>query len=208
MPSPRATGATRVSRTWTRRSATRISNALPMRASPDAASPSCRASARCPTCPPFDRIVERIAALDWHVDLYPPGNPAADFRPRLTALPVPYVLDHMGVVDASLGLDQPAFVELLDLVRERRKVLGEGHMPRAHLADGTALPRCRSFRQGPDRRGAAIASSGERDWPHPNVPMMPDDGDLVDLIPLYAPDPAVQHKLLVENPARLFRFAD
>jgi hypothetical protein len=37
---------------------------------------------------------------------------------------------------------------------------------------------------------------------------MPDDGDLVDLVPLYAPDPDLQRKLLVENPARLFGFAD
>lgn len=44
------------------------------------------------------------------------------------------------------------------------------------------------------------------DWPHPNVKYMPNDGDLVDLIPLCAPDPATQRKLLVENPDRLFRF--
>ena len=44
------------------------------------------------------------------------------------------------------------------------------------------------------------------DWPHPNVKVMPNDGDLVDLIPLYAPDKAIQQKLLVDNPARLFRF--
>jgi hypothetical protein len=36
---------------------------------------------------------------------------------------------------------------------------------------------------------------------------MPNDGEIVDLIPLYAPDAAVQHKLLVDNPARLFGFA-
>jgi hypothetical protein len=35
---------------------------------------------------------------------------------------------------------------------------------------------------------------------------MPNDGEIVDLIPLYAPDRAVQHKLLVENPTRLFGF--
>jgi len=35
---------------------------------------------------------------------------------------------------------------------------------------------------------------------------LPNDGEIVDLIPLYAPDPAVQHKLLVANPANLFRF--
>ena len=44
------------------------------------------------------------------------------------------------------------------------------------------------------------------DWPHPNVKFMPNDGDLVDLIPLYAPDPAIQRKLLVSNPERLFKF--
>jgi hypothetical protein len=36
---------------------------------------------------------------------------------------------------------------------------------------------------------------------------MPNDGDIVDLIPLYAPDPAVQRKLLVTNPERLFKFS-
>jgi 2-pyrone-4,6-dicarboxylate lactonase len=35
---------------------------------------------------------------------------------------------------------------------------------------------------------------------------MPNDGEIVDLIPLYAPDPALRQKLLVENPARLFKF--
>ncbi|MGZ5042613.1 MAG: amidohydrolase family protein, partial [Usitatibacter sp.] len=42
------------------------------------------------------------------------------------------------------------------------------------------------------------------DWPHPNVRVMPDDGALVDLIASFAPDEALQRKLLVENPARLY----
>jgi predicted TIM-barrel fold metal-dependent hydrolase len=45
------------------------------------------------------------------------------------------------------------------------------------------------------------------DWPHPNVPYMPNDGDLMDLVPLYAPDAEQRRLLLVDNPARLFRFA-
>ena len=46
------------------------------------------------------------------------------------------------------------------------------------------------------------------DWPHPSVgPRGPtNDGDLVDLIPTYAEDPAIQRKLLVKNPARLYGF--
>ena len=44
------------------------------------------------------------------------------------------------------------------------------------------------------------------DWPHPNVKVMPNDGDLVDLIPLFAPEAELQQKILVDNPARLFEF--
>jgi hypothetical protein len=37
---------------------------------------------------------------------------------------------------------------------------------------------------------------------------MPNDGDLVDLIPLFTDDPVMQWKLLVDNPARLYGFED
>jgi 2-pyrone-4,6-dicarboxylate lactonase len=36
---------------------------------------------------------------------------------------------------------------------------------------------------------------------------MPDDSDIVGLIPLHAPDPAIQRKLPVTNPERLFKFS-
>jgi predicted TIM-barrel fold metal-dependent hydrolase len=35
---------------------------------------------------------------------------------------------------------------------------------------------------------------------------MPDDAALLDLFPQLAPEPALQHKILVENPARLYDF--
>jgi predicted TIM-barrel fold metal-dependent hydrolase len=45
------------------------------------------------------------------------------------------------------------------------------------------------------------------DWPHPNVGRhVPNDGDLVDLLPLIAPDEEDRRKLLVDNPARLYDF--
>ena len=43
------------------------------------------------------------------------------------------------------------------------------------------------------------------DWPHPNLKNhMPDDGLLVDFIPHIAPTAALQQKLLVDNPMRLY----
>ena len=45
------------------------------------------------------------------------------------------------------------------------------------------------------------------DWPHPNVRHMPDDGDLLDLLAAFAPDPAARHQILVRNPETLYDFS-
>ena len=43
------------------------------------------------------------------------------------------------------------------------------------------------------------------DWPHPNMEhRIPDDGQLVDVIPRIAPTAELQRKLLVDNPERLY----
>jgi len=43
------------------------------------------------------------------------------------------------------------------------------------------------------------------DWPHPNMKKeAPDDGVLVDIIPKIATTPALQQKLLVDNPMKLY----
>ena len=43
------------------------------------------------------------------------------------------------------------------------------------------------------------------DWPHPNMDTeIPDDGHLVDMIPRIAPTEALQKKLLIDNPMRLY----
>ena len=69
------------------------------------------------------------------------------------------------------------------------------------------------FADAVEMAGAFISMAPERvlwgtDWPHPNVgPQGPtNDGDLVDLIPAYAPDAVTQRKLLGDNPARLYGF--
>jgi 2-pyrone-4,6-dicarboxylate lactonase len=162
---------------------------------------------RLPDISAFDRIVGRIAALGWHVDLYLPASLIPDYRPKLKALRIPYVIDHMGVVDASLGIEQPAFAALLDLVGSDEKCWVKVTCPERISRAGPPFHDVVPFGR------ALIEAAPDRvlwgtDWPHPNVPVMPDDGDLVDLLPLYAPDPADRRKLLVDNPARLFGFPD
>ena len=56
-------------------------------------------------------------------------------------------------------------------------------------------------------RSAPSASSGAPTSRTPNTHgFVPDEGDLADLVPTIAPDPADRHRLLVENPATCFDF--
>jgi predicted TIM-barrel fold metal-dependent hydrolase len=46
------------------------------------------------------------------------------------------------------------------------------------------------------------------DWPHPNLSLAqkPDDAVLLDLLSDWAPDEAIRHRILVENPQTLYGF--
>jgi 2-pyrone-4,6-dicarboxylate lactonase len=153
----------------------------------------------------FRTLVDRVAAIGWHVDIYLEAGTIRDFVPILKALPVTYVIDHMGTISAAKGLDDPEFKALLELqASDERcwvKITGLERASASGPPFHDSVPFAqRLIENAPDR---VIWGT---DWPHPNVKIMPNDGDLVDLIPLYAPDTAIQKKLLVTNPERLFKF--
>ena len=153
----------------------------------------------------FKRLVDRAAGIGWHIDIYLEQGTIREFLPVLSALPTSYVVDHMGTIDAAEGLDDPEFKALLNLQKNDEKcwikITGLERASAVGAPFHDAVPFARSLiDNAPDR---VIWGT---DWPHPNVKIMPNDGDLVDLIPLYAPDPAIRQKLLVDNPTRLFKF--
>jgi 2-pyrone-4,6-dicarboxylate lactonase len=153
----------------------------------------------------FNRIVHRVAELGWHVDVYFEPGTVGEFAPTLSALPTSYVIDHMGTTLAAKGLDDPSFQALLELQGKDEKCWVKISGLERASAGG------RPFHDSVPFAKKLIDNAPDRvlwgtDWPHPNVKIMPNDGEIVDLIPLYAPDPAVRQKLLVENPAKLFKF--
>lgn len=153
----------------------------------------------------FRLLVDRVAAIGWHVDIYLEAGTIQEFVPILKALPVTYVIDHMGTISAAKGLDDAEFRALLDLQASDEKcwikITGAERASASGAPFHDAVPFAkRLIDTAPDR---VIWGT---DWPHPNVKVMPNDGDLVDLIPMYAPDPAVRRKLLLSNPERLFKF--
>ncbi len=153
----------------------------------------------------FDRVIERILPLGWHVVLHFDAADLVEFDGLLERLPVPFVIDHMGRVPAAAGLQQEPFRRLLELARRDNcwvKICGAERISSAGPPFTDAVPFAR----------ALIEVAPERilwgtDWPHPNITKhMPNDGDLVDLIPLMAPDSATQRRILVDNPHRLYGF--
>jgi predicted TIM-barrel fold metal-dependent hydrolase len=155
----------------------------------------------------FRALVQRIAPLGWHVVLHFDAGDLIDFGDMLRQLPVPFIIDHMGRVPTKDGLEQEPFRILLETARLDNcwvKICGAERISSAGPPFHDAVPFARAVLEV-----AAERALWGTDWPHPNIRKhMPNDGDLVDLIPLFMPDPVLQQRVLVDNPDRLYGFSD
>jgi 2-pyrone-4,6-dicarboxylate lactonase len=148
------------------------------------------------------RVVERIAPLGWHVVLHMDAPDIAELAPMMRALPVPFLIDHMGRVDAALGSEQPAVRTLLELARL------EGCWIKVSGAERISAP---PFDAAMPIASAILSANPDRvlwgtDFPHPNLKHPVDEADLVDLLPRFAKTAEAQRRVLVDNPARLYGF--
>ena len=153
----------------------------------------------------FWRIVHRVQRFGWHIVLHFDAKDLPGYADLLDAMPCPYVIDHMARVPVAQGVEQEPFQQLLELMRDERcwvKISGAERL----TADGPppyddVVPFARALIDAaPDR------VLWGTDWPHPNVRHMPDDGDLLDLLARFAPDPATRRLILVDNPETLYDF--
>jgi len=158
---------------------------------------------------PIDDVItfgKRLADIGWHLQIHMEPELIGDYAAAIRRSPARVIIDHMGRIDAALGLTQPAFQNLLRLLDDRNiwvKVSGCDRASRTGPPYADAVPFARKL----------VAEFGDRavwgtDWPHPNhQPPIPDDGDLVDLLAGIAPTPQVLQALMVDNPQRFYQFA-
>ena len=152
----------------------------------------------------FLDIARRIAPLGWHVVVYFEADILAELIPFLEAIPTIIVVDHMGRPDIAQGpdgADITAFRALLDTHPNIwTKVSG------AERLSVTGPPFddfVRVVRPIVERYPDRVLWG--TDWPHPNMEhRIPDDGELVDVLPRIAVTSDLQRRLLVENPMRLY----
>ena len=161
---------------------------------------------------------ERVKAVGWHVQIYTTLDVISALKEAVLASPVPVVFDHFGRAQAALGVEQPGFSDLVELLRSGKayvKISGAYRISKQAPDFADAAPIAR----------ALIAANPDRilwgtDWPHPNSDPMPgfgpmdvrpftqiDDGRLLNQLPVWAPDAALRKKILVDNPAQLYGFS-
>ena len=156
----------------------------------------------------LETMAERIKGLGWHIVIH--LNETAeivDLAPRLRALPVDVVVDHLGRVRGGEGVGHPGFQALLALLRDAGNVWAK--LSSWYRLSDLGPP----YDDMTPIAKALIDARADRivwgtNWPHPIMwdDPMPNDGDLFDQFMDWAGDDATRHRILVDNPAVLYGF--
>ena len=149
-------------------------------------------------------LAVHLRDLGMHIQLYVRPAIWRQWLPILNATGVHVVLDHL----AHLTADHAAEAENIDALCG---ALDQGRTW-VKLSQYKASLTNHPFHDATPLAAKIASHCPERcvwgtDWPHPNLTgHMPDDGELVDLIADWAPDPALRQRILVDNPAQLYGF--
>jgi D-galactarolactone isomerase len=154
----------------------------------------------------IEPLSKRVAGLGWHVQINMTADQIAAAEALWNRLPSAMVFDHIGHIPGPAGAGHPAYTVMRRLI-EKGKTWVKLSVTYDNTADGPP---------GYDdivRLGQSIVKAvPERlvwgsNWPHPNETRKPDDALLFDLMARWAPDDAIRHRILVENPATLYEFS-
>lgn len=153
----------------------------------------------------LEALADKIAAFDWVINLQLDGRDFAQHASRLHALPCRLTIDHIGKFLEPVGVEHPGFQALLSLLAAGRtwvKVSApyETSKVGAPLYDDVSVLAKALVDAAPAR--CLWASN----WPHPGRADVPDDARMLALLSHWAPDAAVRHKILVDNPEQLYGF--
>ncbi|MFC4273635.1 amidohydrolase family protein [Achromobacter aloeverae] len=149
-------------------------------------------------------LAAKIQDMGWHLQLLVDARQFPGLMPRLTKLKLPVVVDHMGHTPVGLGTGHPAFQALKYLLVNHgwwAKLSGAYRISEM----GAPYPDVMEWAQ------ALVDAAPDRlvhgsDWPHVATRPMPDAGALRNLLATFIPDERTRHKVLVDNPARLYQF--
>ncbi len=151
-------------------------------------------------------LADKVVALGWHIQVLARPATLVELAPVLRSMPVPVVIDHLGLIGSMDGADGTAFKVV-------RRLLDGG---RTWIKLSAPYIRSESGAPTQDGRdavaGALLAAAPERmlwgsDWPHTVAdPGSVDDAQLVDRLRSWCADDRQMDRILVDNPAYLYGF--
>ncbi|MGA3127314.1 MAG: amidohydrolase family protein [Candidatus Korobacteraceae bacterium] len=153
-------------------------------------------------------MAKRIEPLGWHIQLQSEGMDAFAHKTILQNLPCQIVFDHLAHVPEPEGIKSPVFGMVVDLLQKNKawvkisSIYDQTNVGPPTYADAVMVAH-EYVKAAPSRLVWAT------NWPHPQMKQdeKPDDAHLLDLLATkIAPEEETRDRLLVENPAKLYRF--
>ncbi len=151
------------------------------------------------------KLAARVARLGWHAQFLMDIENFPDLDRIAAEFPSVMMIDHMGRPDVTKGVDAPGFQALLRALKSGRvwsKLSAPYRTSRAPIPYDDITPFAR----------ALVAAAPDQlvfgtDWPHVMMEgEMPNTGALIEQLAVWVPDEATRKKILVDNPAQLYRF--
>jgi 2-pyrone-4,6-dicarboxylate lactonase len=168
-----------------------------------------------PSLESLRRSLDRVRELGWFVKVFGFGDDFLAVEAELRKIRLPAIVDHMGGPDYRRGTSAPVIRLILDLLKNDNWWIG---LSNGDLRSNTGPPWDDAVAFGrlfyeavPER------CMWGTDWPHVHRFIHPDkDGHAdvnadyefkrVALLERYVPDRQARDRVLVDNPARFFRF--
>ncbi|HEV7266877.1 MAG TPA: amidohydrolase family protein [Falsiroseomonas sp.] len=147
-------------------------------------------------------LTRLLADAGWHLQVFATAQMIADLAPALRAAPCEVVFDHFAQLPLRDWAAHPAWGVVMEMLQAGRGWVKLSSPYSLDQADPLAVR---------DLARAFVSAAPERlvwgtNWPHPNATAMPDDAALLDSLAEWAPEEATRRAILMENPARLYRF--
>jgi len=153
----------------------------------------------------IDTLAKKVKSFGWHLQFLMDVRDITPVAKKLEKLPVPWVIDHMGHMPTSAGINNSGFRTLLSLLRDSDgwvKLSGAFRQSVEGVPYRDTIPFAHEFvKARPDR---LVWGS---DWPHVAIkPPMPKIGALLDLLADWVPDGNQRKCVLVDNAHKLYGF--
>lgn len=149
-------------------------------------------------------LSERVKHLGWNMQLHMSASQIAQHADVIRKLDCKVVIDHMGRLDPALGVKDPAYAFLCEMVDKGNTWI---KLSGPYLNTRTGAP----WTDATETAIAIAESAPERvvwgsDFPHVTEKVKPDETVLTELIGTWLPTEKARQLALTDNPQELYGF--